>query len=78
MKLRDDRGTHYIVDPWGIMYVSFRMYEEWHGTRGRKKKPQWQVTIAFSRDVELYMNFKSEKDAKAQYKKVLKWIKEAN
>ena len=76
MKLKDDRGTHYIPDVWGIQYVSFRTYDEWHGSR-RKKKPSWQVTVAFSRDVELWLNFKNEKDAKAMFNKVMKRIEEA-
>ena len=70
MKLKDDQGTHYVPEVFGITYVSMKEHKPYAGSRRRKS--QWNISIGFGRDTELWLTYKKEKDAKATYDKVLK------
>ena len=75
MKIKDDKGTHFIPDVWGVTYISMRDVRPYIGSR-RKKKQEWMVDIAFGRDVELMLHYEKKADAQAAFDKLVKRIKE--
>ena len=74
MKLKDDKGTHWLPDIFGITYVSLKSYKPYG--RRKSKKPEYHVLIGFARDTELYLSFSSKKKAQAAYDRLVKRLKE--
>lgn len=75
MKLRDDKGIHYVPMAYSIAAVSLRK-DTWRSSRRQKKSNKYTVNLMFNRDTELYLQYKNKKEAQATYDKIVKVLKQ--